>query len=100
MLAIESDKTNGNKIIKILIRKDPRKKGETKTKKKRNKKKENKMREKHQEGKKRGEKEGIKKGTMPSKKKKTKIESLINHSYQLLSFLEIHQETRSIREEI
>ena len=37
---------------------------------------------------------------MPSKKKKTKIESLINHLYQLLSFLEIHQKTRSIREEI
>ena len=58
------------------------------------------MREKRQEGKKRGEKEGIKKGTIPSKKKKTKIESLINHLYQLLSFLEIHQKTRSIREEI
>lgn len=45
-------------------------------------------------------KRGNKKGTMPSKKKKTKIESLINHSYQLLSFLEIHQKTKSIREEI
>ena len=91
---------NGNKIIKILIRKDPRKKKGNENEEKEEQKKENKMREKHQEGKKRGEKEGIKKGTMPSKKKKTKIESLINHSYQLLSFLEIHQETRSIREEI
>lgn len=58
MLAIESDKMNGNKIIKSLIRKDPRKKRETETKRKRNKNKENKMRAKHQEGKKRGEKKG------------------------------------------
>lgn len=49
MLAIESDKMNGNKIIKILIRKDPRKKRETKTKRKRSNEKENKMRAKDQE---------------------------------------------------
>lgn len=49
MLAIESDKMNGNKLIKILISKDPRKKRETKTKRKRNKNKENKMRAKDQE---------------------------------------------------
>ena len=49
MLAIESDKMNGNKLIKILISKDPRKKRDTKTKRKRNKNKENKMRAKDQE---------------------------------------------------
>ena len=72
MLAIESDKMNGNKIIKILIRKDPIKKKGNENEEKEEQKKENKMREKHQEGKKRGEKKELKKEPCHQKTKKQK----------------------------